>query len=101
MLILTQLGFNVSEHKGHDTGSLKDLLNVTAQAILEVRARISLPYHACHIDERDRRAFTSMQVFILCLVGYIGGKKGAIDAKTKRTLNKVSRCLAVLVFTAE
>lgn len=37
MLILTQLGFNVSAHKGHDTGSLKDLLSVTAQAILEVR----------------------------------------------------------------
>lgn len=36
MLILTQLGFNVSAHKGHDTGSLKDLLSVTAQAILEV-----------------------------------------------------------------
>lgn len=37
MLILTQLGFNVSSRKGHDTGSLKDLLGVTAQAILEVR----------------------------------------------------------------
>lgn len=41
--------------------------------------------------ERDRRNHDTLygQVFILCLVGYIGGKKGAIDAKTKRTLNKV------------
>lgn len=45
MLILTQLGFNVSAHKGHDTGSLKDLLNVTAQAILEVCLRRYFSYH--------------------------------------------------------
>lgn len=67
MLILTQLGFNVSANKGHDTGSLVDLLSVTAQAILEV--------------------------FIICLVGYIGGRKGAIDAKTKRTLNKLNQSI--------
>jgi hypothetical protein len=44
MLILTQLGFNVSAHKGHDTGSLRDLLSVTAQAILEVSAG----FLSCH-----------------------------------------------------
>lgn len=46
-------------------GTLKDLLTVTSYAILEV--------------------------FIISSVGYYLGKRGTVDSKTKRTLNKVGR----------
>lgn len=46
-----------------DSSALPDLIKVTVQAILEV--------------------------LLLCLVGYVLGRKGIIDGKVKKSLNKV------------
>lgn len=46
-------------------------------------------------------SYAILEVFLLCLVGYVLGKRGVIDAKTKRTLNLVHASPFVSAWSAQ